>query len=260
MDFRPVTELIDFSAFLPRDLRPWSIYALSDPRTGEVRYIGATHRWARLSEHLYSAKRCRTHKACWINGLVRLGLRPEMTVVEQGLGDSWAARERYWIDRYRRLGAPLTNHTLGGEGTLGWSPDDQWREAVGTRTKKVHTGRKRSPETRKRMSEAQLRRSATLRADGVVIKQAPRSPATLERMSKAQMGKKASAETRLRLSASARLRATPARKEQWAEAVRNRPQPWKTWFAQNQRGIPKTAEHKAKISASLRKRRSKPSS
>ncbi len=45
----------------------WVVYALLDPRTDEVRYIGYTpakRRKIRLREHIYSAKRSRTHTAC----------------------------------------------------------------------------------------------------------------------------------------------------------------------------------------------------
>jgi len=58
------------------------------------------------------------------------------------------AMERYLIASYRALGFELCNFTDGGEGRSGWVPSVEFRAMVSA----IHTGRKRSQETRDRLS------------------------------------------------------------------------------------------------------------
>lgn len=217
-----------------------------------MRYVGVTHGRTRLNEHVFSVKRKRTHVAMWVKSLLQIGLKPLLEPIEQGQGSDWAEREKFWIAEYRQQGARLTNHTLGGEGALGWSPDEGWRRNRAEITRRVHTGMKRSPEARARMSEAQKRYHEGVRSLGVKITRPPKSIETLERMAAAQRGKKVSEETRAKLSEAHRNPSTEVR-EKLAEAARNRPPEWKAWFAQNQKGKPKSAEHRAKIAAAKKK-------
>jgi hypothetical protein len=104
--------------------REWSIYALVDPRTNAVRYIGWTvNVRRRLCGHL---RRARTehgaHRAGWLRQLMRLGLRPNVQIVERGVGVGWQAAEKKWIANFLATGARLTNKTFGGDGTLGFRP------------------------------------------------------------------------------------------------------------------------------------------
>lgn len=64
------------------------IYALTDPRTDQVRYIGKTSRKAsnRLSEHLRDAKIGRkAHVRAWLRILIAQGLRPGLTWNDRSL-------------------------------------------------------------------------------------------------------------------------------------------------------------------------------
>ena len=100
----------------------WCIYALKDPRTFEVRYIGKTvHLATRLREHLSKAKRegRNTHQVHWLNQLLEQGIEPVVEGLERGEGESWKTAEQEWIKRYKAAGAQLTNATDGGEGTTG---------------------------------------------------------------------------------------------------------------------------------------------
>ncbi len=238
-------------------LRVWSIYILKDPRTNEVRYVGMTHGVRRrFAEHLYSTKRNRTHVASWIQSLLKIGLKPVLEEIENGRG-AWVERERFWIAEYRRLGSRLTNHTDGGEGTVGWNPDAEWRKAAGERARKNHTGRVRSQEVRANMKAAQQRIVERRREAGVVLKRAPFSPEHLQKMAEAQRGKTVSAETRARISA-AQFRLSPeVRRENALKGINNRSDEFKRWFAKCQLGKKKSPETRARMSAAAKQRWSK---
>lgn len=106
------------------DKMKWTIYALKDPATGCVRYVGFTSRTlsVRMYAHFGHAKAGqRTHKAVWILSLISAGLKPVIEVLETGYGSGWGKAERFWIEFYRAAGSQLTNLTDGGEGTPGYN-------------------------------------------------------------------------------------------------------------------------------------------
>lgn len=183
---------------------PWKlpnavlIYTLSDPRTGDVRYVGKTIKNLkdRLNLHLWYAKKGnKTHRCNWVRLLFSLGLSPVISEIERiDLRKEWAERERYWIAFYKSNGADLTNAADGGEGMHGHRHTaeekakisaknrgrvitQEWRDKISMANK----GRIHSPEARKKVSEAGKGRRA--------------SEQTLVRMSlaqkKAQAGKHA---------------------------------------------------------------------
>jgi hypothetical protein len=106
--------------------RSWDIYALLDPRTDAVRYVGwSFNAKRRLKNHLKVDGK-HTHKANWIRSLLALGLKPQLKILETGTGN-WADQERWWIAKSRFYGADLTNDTDGGEGTVGHRPTEEWK-------------------------------------------------------------------------------------------------------------------------------------
>lgn len=227
----------------------WWVYTLSHPHTGEVRYVGVANRLPsqRLREHVSHSKRERNHRACWIRNLIVSGLRPVMTVVDSGTGD-WRSRERHWIAEFRlRLGDRLTNATDGGEGTLGWVAPASFREKCRERNRSVHTGQKRTSEARANMRNGQLRRVALERETGVVRGRFTRTPETLKRMSDAQRGKVATAATREKLSKS-HSNPSEETREKLRQSVLQRPAEQRQAFAHNQKGKPKSESHRRKIS------------
>jgi hypothetical protein len=93
------------------------IYTLSCPKTGDVRYVGATQLdpRRRLNVHIYDAKK-KNECACqnWINSLLVDGLSPKMDVIEVTNASNWAEREIFWIAYYKEIGGNLTNYVEGG--------------------------------------------------------------------------------------------------------------------------------------------------
>lgn len=91
------------------------IYALKDPGTSEIRYIGkANDLQARMREHRWEAKSSglQTHKVRWLR---TLDGDPIVKVLEVCTTENWAERERFWIKRFRRGGVRLTNIADGGQ-------------------------------------------------------------------------------------------------------------------------------------------------
>lgn len=88
-----------------------SIYALCDPWTGNIRYIGqAIDIYRRYAQHLlYSTG----NKKVWMDELKREAKLPTLIILESGLTRSQANKqEMYWIAYYLNQGAPLTNVIL----------------------------------------------------------------------------------------------------------------------------------------------------
>jgi hypothetical protein len=89
------------------------IYALSDPITGHVRYVGqAVNIRTRRNKHIHEAKLCRNHKECWIHGLRLKNLSPiiwELDCVPKDAVNFW---EEHYIFLFRSWGFDLTNREL----------------------------------------------------------------------------------------------------------------------------------------------------
>lgn len=88
----------------------YCIYALVDPDTKEVRYIGRTGQLhTRLVGHLNDAKRETTAKDIWIQSLLCQGKKPEMIVIEDVSKENMQEKEMYWILHYASQGHDLVN-------------------------------------------------------------------------------------------------------------------------------------------------------
>lgn len=115
-----------------------SIYTLSDPRTGEVRYVGKTTQSlrCRLSSHLCRKRNTtQSHKnknESWIESLRRLGLTPKIELLSQVPQEQWEAEEKFYISYLRYIGVRLNNHSEGGDkSNLG----SRWRRSRETQKK-----------------------------------------------------------------------------------------------------------------------------
>ncbi len=84
------------------------IYALSDPDTGEVRYVGKTEDpRKRLGEHLSSPTN--DDMRAWLDALKAHGQQPVMEILEVVTDGNWAQREARQIWRFRQMGYDLLN-------------------------------------------------------------------------------------------------------------------------------------------------------
>lgn len=139
------------------------VYGYLDPRTDVLRYIGKSSRGLQRPRQFVShSNRC----LAWIKSLAAAGLKPTIVVLEElpagATFEQLNAAERRCIAYARScLGADLTNLTDGGDGSPGF-------------------GFKRSPETKARMSAAQIGNTKAL---GRKISQA-----TKDRLSAQKLG------------------------------------------------------------------------
>lgn len=95
------------------------IYALKDPLTHKVKYVGKTSAPLneRLRQHVYCAVKGATKRDGWIRELNKAGMLPVIDIIETVTGD-WQERERYWIKYYKAMGEELRNDTIGGNGVI----------------------------------------------------------------------------------------------------------------------------------------------
>jgi hypothetical protein len=115
-----------------------SIYALTDPVTGEIRYIGkANDVQIRFKQHIRAAKKKSTPLYRWVNDLLDAGATPNVIVLETC--DDWEEAEQRLIAKHR-IGGRLLNVAEGGQqgycppeicaanGRLKNRRPDQWRD------------------------------------------------------------------------------------------------------------------------------------
>lgn len=101
-----------------------TIYALCQPinkwHTGPVRYVGKTVDTPsrRLRDHRYASRRKDLPIHRWLR---KHAHEPDHIIHLERVppGSDWAARERFWISKYRNDGCVLLNITDGGEGLAG---------------------------------------------------------------------------------------------------------------------------------------------
>ncbi len=96
------------------------IYALLDPTSREVRYIGKTvSGMKRARSHLWPSTylKCDSYKDRWVRKIVASGNKPVLCVLASGFqsDDELLSAEIDYIALYKTLGARLTNTSLGGE-------------------------------------------------------------------------------------------------------------------------------------------------
>lgn len=118
------------------------IYALCEPNSRAVRYIGKANKpKRRLQGHLSKSIRAKTHLGNWLRILVANGTKPAMVVLREVSVEQWKMAEERYICLARGLGMRLVNATDGGEG-ITMTPEIRSKISASRRGQKV------SPETR----------------------------------------------------------------------------------------------------------------
>lgn len=146
------------------------IYALCEPGTRTVRYIGkANDPYKRLRVHLKKSRASDTHLGRWLRTLGEQP--PNLVVLRQVSSDHWQFAEERYIRLARGCGMRLVNGTDGGDGvtmtpetvekiiraTTGRPKSEAHREAIaeGKRGPKNHRfGRPTPPEVKEKLSLA----------------------------------------------------------------------------------------------------------
>lgn len=131
------------------------IYALIDPFTFKVRYIGKTIKLKQRYQNQLNES-SNTHRCNWIKGLLSSGKKP-IQVVLQELEDceDWQKAEMNWIRIAKKYKWNLVNSTDGGDGVTNLSKESKEKML------KTWTGRKHKPETLVKLSKASKGRIKT---------------------------------------------------------------------------------------------------
>lgn len=209
------------------------IYALSDPRSGSIRYIGKTKNIrTRLAAHVSKAKAHHVdhHCARWIRGLLAENVTPRLSVLsELPPGADWQSAEAEAIATYRAMGHDLTNLTGGGDGFHDCQPDVLKRRGE-TRRKTLSDPVKRSEFVNRLLAskanpEVRDKTSASIRAawgDADVRQRfldGMRAPDAVERRSNATRQRMNDPHTYAQHCATSKaLSETPAARQQLADA------------------------------------------
>ena len=125
------------------------IYTLSDPITGQVRYVGKTKCSIikRLNHHINKSRNNpTTHRDNWIKSLLLIDLSPIIEVVDEDIFDY----ESFWINQFILWGFNLTNMTSGGEGRSDYKMSDSTKLKISLANK----GNRHTDDAKNKMSKS----------------------------------------------------------------------------------------------------------
>lgn len=148
---------------------PTYIYALIDPRTDHIRYIGKTNNpEIRLKNHLKSFQLSyKTKKNSWIKSLLKNNLKPTFEIIDIININDWSFWEKHYISLYRSWGFNLTNLDLGGYGVSTLSEETKRKLSI------LNLGKKQSQETLNKRSIGCSKKIIQLTKDNQFIKEWP---------------------------------------------------------------------------------------
>lgn len=212
------------------------IYALCEPGTGKIRYVGKSNNpKRRLGDHLCTSVKMKTHLGNWLRLLKFRSERPALEILDEIADNQWELWEREYLRVFRALGMDLVNTTEGGDGGpvmcgknnpgFGKHRTDEVKAKIG----RGNSNKTPTAETRKKMSEAGHNRP-------------PISEETRAKLAATSTGRIKSLETRNKLCAAW----TPERHANMSERTSGK----NHW----QFGKSPSPETRAKISATLKAR------
>lgn len=233
------------------------IYALIDPITEEVRYIGKSNNPRKRYINHTTSHHFQVHKSNWIKKLQSQGMQPILLILEEVPISNWQERERYWISYYREHGCNLINRTDGGDGLTKLSPEH--RAKIGLAGK----GKKRSPKTKERCKTAAQNRSASpewrAKLSESAKKRPPMSPETRAKIAATKKAQAATPEGRANIAKMQKARPSKQSPEILAkksetmkakyEAGWDIGEEGRTKISVAKKGVPRSPEVIAKMSA-----------
>lgn len=129
------------------------IYALCEPGTRTVRYIGKTFNpGRRLGTHVRDSSRKKSHLGNWLRGLLSCGAKPDMIILCEVSEDKWREEEVRQIRDARTLGARLVNANDGG---FGENPSAETRKKMSL----AATGKRLPPRSREHCAKISAART-----------------------------------------------------------------------------------------------------
>lgn len=157
------------------------IYGLTDPRTGNLRYVGKSCTGlSRPKAHFHPTKlKESTKKNSWIKSLKAQGLLPGIEILEEHEGPfTLSDSECFWIANVKACGAELLNMTDGGDGAPGrvQSKEEKTKRSNLAKARfKLHgsslRGYKHSQATRETMSRVRIGKRLPKKTREQVIRQ-----------------------------------------------------------------------------------------
>jgi group I intron endonuclease len=177
------------------------LYALCEPGTRTVRYIGQTKDpRKRFDKHLSASSKNKNHLGYWLRSILDRSAQPNMIILRDVPESDLDLAERKYIRIARDLGMNLTNATEGGEKC---SPSPETVEKIiASRAWYRH-----SEETKAKISRGN--RGKVLSPEHIQALRYARSPETRARISAAKMGKRRSKESCAKQSAN--MKGKPSR-------------------------------------------------
>lgn len=137
------------------------IYALLDPLTRDVRYIGQTKQDTRRRyvKHLSDSLRLDNHVNRWVKKLLISGKKPIIYTIEECWTWELDEKEINYIKTYRESGCDLTNTSNGGQSVKIFSEETKRKisESLKGKIQSFESRKKRSESSKKTWSDPLLK-------------------------------------------------------------------------------------------------------
>ena len=155
------------------------IYAIIDPRTDKIRYIGQT-RCIKRRRNRHQGGNAHGKIGSWERDLVQAGYAPIFKIVEDGLTtDTVDDAERKWIAKNLEEGADLLNVLAGTTGYIGGNYPQEIRDKISATMKELWQDPEFHDEQVRKMTEAladpEIRAKMSAAATGRVLDEETRA-------------------------------------------------------------------------------------